>query len=414
MRRHPQPQLLPPAHDYTPEIESLRCQLTGLTQQWHGVAPLPLSLAETVEELTSTIEELHAVNAELTKAEQAARDMQQRYQELFEGAPEAYVVTDRHGVIQEANRAAATLFHLDRTQLAGLPLAVLVAQDMRPAFRMQLAWLRNGAEVREWVIRVQPRRCPSVPVVCQVRPARSVDGQLSGFRWLLRDVSAQQQAQEILEQRVRELTYALTATREQAALRGREQHHRLKNHLQVASSLLDWQGQEVQDPRARTILEACQGRLRAIGLLHELLSHAGEGERLRLGPYLQRLALLVFETYGVDRARVPLTIQAETVEVDVQTALSCGLIAHEVLANALQHALPAPQTGTILITLRAAPAGQATLTVRDTGLGFPTVPAMPPEESFGLQLVRALSEQLQGTLLYTHEDGTSVTLTFPI
>jgi PAS domain S-box-containing protein len=378
------------------------------------VAPLPPSLAETVEELTSTIETLHTVNAELIQAEQAAHDLQLRYQELFQEVPEAYVVTDLHGLIQEANRAAATLFHLDRAQLAGLPLAVFVAPEMRPAFRTQLAWLQNGAEVREWFIRVQPRRCPSVPGVCQVRPAGDVDGQLTGFRWLLRDVLAQQQAQETIEQRVREVTSALTATREQAALRGREQHHRLKNHLQVASSLLDWQGQEVQDPRARIILEACQRRLRCIALLHELLSHDGEGERLRLGPYLKRLALLVFEAYGVERVRVPLTIQAETVEVDVQTALSCGLIAHELLANALQHALPAPKTGTILITLRALSTGQAILTVRDTGQGFPAVPETPPEEPFGLQLVRALSEQLQGTLLYTHEGGTSVTLTFPI
>ena len=79
MRRRPQPQLLPPAHDYAAEIERLRCQLAGLTQRWHGVASLPPSLDETVEELTSTIEELGAVNAELTKAEQAAHDLQQRY-----------------------------------------------------------------------------------------------------------------------------------------------------------------------------------------------------------------------------------------------------------------------------------------------------------------------------------------------
>jgi two-component sensor histidine kinase len=270
-------------HDYTPDIEGFRIQLTGLTQRWHGVAPLPPSLAEAVEELTATVEALHTVNAERTEA----------------------------------------------------------------------------------------------------------------------------------EQRVRELTQALAATRAQADWRVRESHHRLKNHLQVVSSLLDCQAQALQDPQARTILEACQGRLRSIALLHELLSRADDGERLALHSYLHQLVLLLFEAYGVDRRRVSLTIEAEEVEVATQTALSCGLIAHEVLANALQHALPAPQTGTISISLRAAPAGYATLTIRDTGRGLRAALGSDGEASCGLELVGALTEQLGGTLQFTHGGGTGVRLTFP-
>lgn len=413
MSRHPRAPR-PAPHDYTPDIDRLHYRLAALTLRWQGVVPMPPSLAEAVEELATTVEELHAMNEDLTASQQTAIESQRRYQELFEGVPEAYLVTDVHGLIQEANRPAAHLLHIDRAHLTGLPLAVFVAQEMRSAFRAQLAWLQNGAEVREWVIRVQPRHQPPVSVICHVAPALDVEGRLIGLRWLLRDLKAQQQAQETLEQRVRELTQALAATREQAALRERELHHRVKNHLQVISSLLAWQGHDLQDPRARTVLQACQGHLRAIALMHELLSCASEGDRLALGPYLQRLALLLFEAYGIDRARIRLTLQADAVDVAVQTALACGLLVHEVLSNCVQHAFPGDRAGAVAVTLRAEPAEQVSLTIHDTGIGVPPDLDGNHGESLGLRLIRALTEQLQGTLVVTRDQGTCVTLRFPV
>lgn len=345
----------------------------------------------------------------------------QRYQELFEGVPEAYLGTDLQGLIEEANRAAAQLFHLGRAQLAGLPLAVFIAREMRPAFRSQLAWLRNGAEVRGWVIRVQPRHKPPVPVVCHVAPARDVDGQLIGLRWLLHDMTAQQQVQETLEQQVRELAMklvyansALQAMRDRAELRMRELHHLMKNNLQVVSSLLGCQEESLQDLRASAIFQTCQGRVQAMALVHELLYQGPDLERLDLGPYIRRLTLQLFEAYGIDRKQVHLTLQADAVSVDVHTAIPCGLLVHEVLANCLQHAFPAHQAGAVTITLRTEPAGQVALTIHDTGIGVPADLDVNHGGSFGLRLVRALTEQLQGTLVITRESGTCVTLRFPV
>ena len=400
----------PSPHDYTPKIDLLHRQLATLTQRWHGVAPTPPSLAEAIEELTTTVEELRTMNEELSQSQQAALETQQRYRELFEGVPEAYLVTDLHGIIQEANRMAAQLLHMDCSQLAGLPLAVFMARDMRQPFRTQLAWLRNGAEVREWAIRVQPRHQPAVPAICQVALARDVDGQLIGFRWLLRDLTAQHQAQEMLAQRVR----ALTAKLDRTELLGRELHHRTKNNLQVVASLLDWHEQDLQDPSARTIFQECQGRIRAMALVHELLYRTGDLERIELGHYLRRLAPQLFQAYGIDRERIHLTLQADAVSVDIHTAIPCGLIIHEVLTNCVRHAFPAYQEGAVTITLRAEPAGQVTLTIHDTGIGLPEGLDDHQPEPFGLHLIRALTEQLQGIIIFAHEGGTCVTLTFPL
>jgi PAS domain S-box-containing protein len=411
----------PAPHDYTPEIDQLHHQLSALTARWQGEAPTPPALSEAVEELTTTVEELHAMNADLTASQQAAIEGQRRYQELFDGVPEAYLVTDARGLIQEANRPAAQLFHIDRAQLTGLPLGVFIAPHMRRSFQAQLAWLRDGAEVREWVVGVQPRHRPEVTVVCQVAPALDADGQLIGLRWLLRDLQARRQVQETLEQRVRDLTTALTqaqgaleAMREQAALHARELHHRVNNHLQIAASLLGGRGHGLQDPHARTLLQAGQGHLRTIALLHELLSHAGGGERLALGPYLRRLVLLLFGLYGIDRERVHLTLESDPVAVAVPTALACGLLVHEVLSNGLRHAFPSGRVGAVAITLRAEPARRVTLTIRDTGVGMPMDLEAHEVDGLGFRLVRALTEQLQGTLVVAREQGTCVTLRFPV
>jgi PAS domain S-box-containing protein len=377
MRRRQQ-RVMPEPHDYAPEIALLHYGLSSLSLRWQGMAPTPPSVAEAIEELAATVEELHAINEDLTQSQQAALETQQRYQELFEGVPEAYLVTDLQGVIQEANRRAAYLLNIDRSQLVGLPLAVFIAQDMRPCFWSQLAWLRQGAEVRDWVIRVQPRHQPAVAAVCQAALARDAQGAPIGVRWLLHNLTAQHQAQEALAQRVRELTKqladahdALRASQDQAELRGREIHHRMKNNLQVVASLLDWRGHDLQDPRARTIFQECQGRVGAIALVHELLYRAGDLARIELGHYLQQLSLQLFQVYGIDRERIALTLQADAVEVGVNTAIPCGLLVHEVLANCIQHAFLAQQGGAVMIRLQAEPVGQVTLTIRDTGTGLP-------------------------------------------
>jgi PAS domain S-box-containing protein len=410
----------PAPHDYTPDIDHLHHQLTALMLRWQGVAPTPPSLTEAVEELTTTVEELHAMNEDLIQSQQAALESQRRYQELFEGVPEAYLVTDLQGLIQEANRPAAHLLHIDRAHLTGLPLAVFVAQELRSAFRAQLAWLQNGAEVREWVIRVQPRHQPPVPVICHVAPALDTEGALIGLRWLLRDLKTQSQVQETIEprglDRTAELAHAnavLQAKLDRAELHMRELHHRMKNNLQVVSSLLDVRLKDLQDSRVSTMVQECQGRIRAMALVHEDLYRAGDADRLALGPYLQRLALQLFEAYGIDRERIPLMLQADVVEVGINTAIPCGLLVYEVLANCLQHAFPAQQGGTVMVTLQAEPAGRVTLTIRDTGRGLPEDWGVRDAGGFGLYLVRALTEQLQGTLIVTRDRGTCVTLRFP-
>ena len=116
------------------------------------------------------------------------------------------MVTDLHGIIQEANQAAASLLHIAADQLTGIPLAVFVAPEARQNFRAQTASFQKGAEAHMWEVPIQPRRQTAFPALVSVAPARDVHGQVIGLRWLLRDNSEQRQAFKTIEQRVQEQT----------------------------------------------------------------------------------------------------------------------------------------------------------------------------------------------------------------
>ena len=160
----------------------------------------------------------------------------------------------------------------------------------------------------------------------------------------------------------------------------------------------------LQDPCARAVFEACQGRIRAIALVHEWLYRARD-DHLDLGQYLGQLARPLFGPTASTASASILTLQADAVSVAADTAIPCGLLVHEVLVNCVTRLThPTPR----MITPCA-----STLTIRDTGLGWPGHGAVGAAEEFGLHLIRALTEQLQGTLTFTREGGTGVTLRFP-
>jgi two-component sensor histidine kinase len=272
-----------------------------------------------------------------------------------------------------------------------------------------------------WELPIQPWRQAAFPAMCSVAPARDVHGQVIGLRWLLRDNSEQRQAYKAIEQRVQEQTAELAQANAalqdalgQAQVLLRELHHRVKNNLQVIASLLNLQSASLQDPHIQAIFQDCQERIRAMALVHELLYQSHNLGRIKLAHYLEALAKQLFASYRIDPERVRLSIQADEVLLDVNTAVPCGLLCHELISNCLKHAFPGQQSGDVTITIRAIPAGQLTVTIHDTGIGFPESVDFHKTESLGLQVACLLTRQLQGTMTLARAGGTCFTLTFPL
>ncbi|HEY9747313.1 MAG TPA: ATP-binding protein [Allocoleopsis sp.] len=155
-------------------------------------------LATTLEELQVAQEELWQQNEELQITQALINQERQRYQELFEFAPDSYIVTDTNGLIQEANQAAIALFQVSKVFLLYKPLAVFVAEAERAAFRRKLLLLQQSPQ-QEWEIQLQPQHGLTIDVAAIVAIVRDSQDQPTALRWLLRDITARKQAErEIL------------------------------------------------------------------------------------------------------------------------------------------------------------------------------------------------------------------------
>jgi two-component sensor histidine kinase len=207
---------------------------------------------------------------------------------------------------------------------------------------------------------------------------------------------------------------ALKTALEQKEVLLRELHHRVKNHLQLVSSLLNLQARYLIDPATRRIFDETRGRVRSMALMNSLLDDSGALASLDFGRYLRQLAAQLSDSYGVSPQTIAVTIHVPS-EIRLPTAVGvpCGLIVHELLANAFKHAFPAGLGGAVIVAMRRE-ADAYELLVADSGVGL--APEIEPatSRSLGFRLVVALATQLGGTLVVERERGTRLRLTFAV
>jgi two-component sensor histidine kinase len=191
-------------------------------------------------------------------------------------------------------------------------------------------------------------------------------------------------------------------------------YHRIKNNLQVISSLLDLQAEMVADPQVRALFEDSQQRIQAVAILHESLSQAKNVTRIPAAEYINRLSTQVFQAYTPPGDRITMRIQVDPIWIEVRNAVPCGLLVNELLSNSLKYAFPGDQSGEVAIALQATSEGCMTLVVADSGVGFPADIDFRHTASLGLQLVCLLTAQLGGTIALDTTSGTQWTVRFPL
>ncbi|MET1115216.1 MAG: AAA family ATPase [Comamonas sp.] len=193
-----------------------------------------------------------------------------------------------------------------------------------------------------------------------------------------------------------------------------EVHHRVKNNLQLISSLLSLQAARIADPAVAQLFAQSRNRVRSMALVHENLYRAGDFARVPMAAHLGTLCSQLGQVYGLDESRVRLRMRVSDIELRLDQAVSCSLIVNELVANALKHAFPGEQHGHIEVRMQQTRNQFYTLTVKDSGIGLPAHIEPAEVDTLGLQLVEDLSHQLRGTLSVQRGPGTRFTVEFPI
>ncbi|MDB5818366.1 MAG: protein kinase, partial [Rhizobacter sp.] len=185
----------------------------------------------------------------------------------------------------------------------------------------------------------------------------------------------------------------------------REIHHRVKNNLQLISSLLSLQASRIVDPSVAEMFAESRSRVRSMALVHENLYRAGNFSKVSMRDHLINLCAQIARAYGAQSQRVEILVTSDDVELGIDRAVSCGLIVNELVSNALKHGFPGDRSGMVRVGLRADDSLHCVLSVHDNGIGFQQATRPGQADTLGLQLVEDLAGQLNGVLTMTDASG---------
>jgi PAS domain S-box-containing protein len=324
------------------------------------------------------------------------RQAEARHKVLLESAPDAIVAVDRAGRIVLVNGRAEEMFGYDRRELLGQRIEMLVPERHRGGHAEERAAYVQAPVARPMgasrPLTGRRRDGSEFPIELSLSPFEAEEGLL--VTSIVRDISGRRAAEEKIRASLQEKEVLL-----------KEIHHRVKNNLQVISSLLRMQVASVKDAQVRAMFDEAQHRIRSMALVHELLYGSKDLSRIDVLEYVRRLASLLFRSHGAAE-RVRLSITGDPLFIGIDLAVPCGIIANELISNCLKHAFPGERTGSLSVRIEAGDEDCFTLVVSDDGVGLPEATA-PAGEGLGLSLVRALADQIHAKVTTERAGGTT-------
>jgi two-component sensor histidine kinase len=268
--------------------------------------------------------------------------------------------------------------------------------------------LRRGERIEhfETVRMTKDRR--RIYVSLTVSPISDASGRLIAASAIGRDITEQKKEQEEKALLMAELERSLN----QKHLLVQEVYHRVKNNLQIISSLLDLRSRYIfNDPKkARAAFEESIERIRAMSMVHEKLYSSGDLETLDFQGYLRSLIEQLFRTYALNK-QIELTVEGDSIVFELNIAIPLGLIFNELITNSLKHAFNS-NTGKIAIRCKAGDE-MITLSYSDNGSGLADGVDFATSETFGFRIIRLLTKQINGKITVSSNDGTSFEITIP-
>jgi PAS domain S-box-containing protein len=322
------------------------------------------------------------------RTEASLRSSEQRYRALFDRNLAGVYRTTLDGRVLECNEAFARIFGFASREdaLRSNSDAVYAAPADRETF---VAMLKvEGVAINHEFVGRRPDGgtlwlLENAHLVAGERPedAQVIEGTLL-------DITDRKEAEEA----------QLASLHEKEALL-KEVHHRVKNNLQVITSLLRIEGRRADHQATKSVLAQMQDRIQSMALLHETLYRSGNFARVDLASYLRQLSEQLFRSLGTRPGAVRLNVDLVPVFVEIDKAIPCGLIVNELVTNSLKHGFPEGVTGELWVRLQRSEDGTTlALSVSDNGAGLPRDFDLRRQNSLGLQLVSDLARQLQGSL----------------
>ena len=331
------------------------------------------------------------------EGEAALLRSEQRFRQVVESAPDGLAMVDMAGRMVLVNAGMESIFGYARSEMLGNGIEMLMPERHRPAHGALFQGYMGAPSARDMAGRreLYARRSDGseFPVEIGLNPIPTETGTM--VLATIQDVTTRKADRRMIEKALEEKTILL-----------HEIHHRVKNNLQVISSLLNLQARGAEPGVAGALAES-QGRVKAMALIHQLLYERNDFSQVDLSAYLRRLCALFQEGYRGNRANFALRVDAPgEIFLSLQSAVPCGLLVNELVTNAVKHAFPEQRAGHIDVGLVATDDGHCVISVADDGIGLPADVIPGVSSSLGMQLIPLLAEQANGEWTVHREHGT--------
>ncbi len=335
--------------------------------------------------------------------EKRIHDAEERYRNLFDSANDAIILTDLDNRVTSWNKSAERIFGWTEKEIIGkkfLPLAF--DQKLHLDNEQIINNAISGGTVSGIETILMRKDGKGIDVSMTISPLRDGNQNVTGLSGIFRDITERRKAQEQIENSLKEKEVLL-----------REIHHRVKNNMQIISSLLRLQAGFIKEKKYSDMYKESQNRIVTMSLIHEKLYQSTDLTRIELGGYIKELVNGIFISYDIDPGRINTKIEVENVLLGINSAIPCGLVINEIVSNSLKYAFPEGRSGEIRIALHRSSDSDFELAVADNGIGLPLDMDFKKTESWGMRMVTILVEnQLHGEIYLNRDKGTEFCIKF--
>jgi PAS domain S-box-containing protein len=369
---------------FVQKVGTVRDRATNLQKRADELAPAQTEIkSAALEELLSALEELHvaeeelrAQNEELAIARAIVEAERQRYQELFEFAPDGYLVTDDVGIIKEANRTVASLFKISQQKLKGKPLVNFVPYEQRRCFRSKLNQLHKLDLTQEWELQLCNREGTTFDAAVTISTVRDREGKLSGWRWLVRDITVRKQT----EAQIRNIQMQNLQLQETARLKSHFlaiMSHELRSPMNAIigfSQLLLRYPQATLAPKQENMVQRILNSGRHLLTLIDDILDFSKLEAGKLELKLQELNLAEIVTATQEEMRS--LAEQKNLTMEVKLNLHNPVIVNDktrlrqILVNLLSNAIKFTEVGGVQVEVGEVTENKIAIAVKDTGIGI--------------------------------------------
>jgi len=355
---------------------------------------------ELMNELTKIRQRITQLETSETKRRETEETLM-RLAAIVESSDDAIIGETLDGIIFSWNLGAERIYGYSAQEVKGRSISILTLPERPYEASEILKRVARGERVDYYETVCVRKDGKQISVSITTSPIKDKTGKITGASTIARDITRRKKAEEQVRASLKEKEVLL-----------REIHHRIKNNLQVISSLLSLQSRYIKDKQIFEMLKESRNRVKSMALIHEKLYQSKDLTRVNFTEYIRDLTADLFRSYRVNPNAITLKIDVSNVLLKVDTAIPSGLIISELVSNSLKYAFPEDRKGEIHIDFCSDNDNKFTLMVSDNGIGFPKNLDFRNTESLGLQLVITLTDQLEGTIELNRSEGTKFRIMF--